>query len=47
LVVLKEFQLELSVDGIGITPKRGKAQIFTDVEPMFAAKLILAVARLP
>jgi hypothetical protein len=31
-------------DGIGITPKHGKAQIFTGVEPLFAADLILSAA---
>jgi hypothetical protein len=34
-------------DGIGITPKRGKAQFFTGVEPLFAADLILSAAALP
>jgi hypothetical protein len=33
-------------DGIGITPKRGKAQFFTGVEPLFAADLILSAAGL-
>jgi hypothetical protein len=31
-------------DGIGITPKHGKAQFFIGVEPLFAADLILSAA---
>ncbi len=33
-------------DGIGITPKHGRAQFFTGVEPLFAADLILSAAAL-
>ncbi|MGH6710924.1 MAG: hypothetical protein ACREEK_18365 [Bradyrhizobium sp.] len=33
-------------DGIGVAPKRGKAQIFKGIETAFAAELILAVAGL-